>query len=75
MVRYDNADKKLSSDIKYNCRTQSILMNTSHAYAPERNGAAEHLVQKHWTRGRVLMFAAALPENLFAEALHHSNWL
>lgn len=57
------------------CRTFGISLEYSPAFAAQSNGTAERLIQEHWTRARVLLFASTLPTNLWAEAISHGNWL
>lgn len=33
------------------------------------------MIQEHWTRARVLLYACKLPFSLWSEAINHGNWL
>ena len=74
-IRWDNAGENVSNLVLQYCETNGIKVEPSPPYAPERNGAAERIVQEHWMRARVLMFSSELPAQLWGEALKHANWL
>ena len=63
-LRLDQARENVKGEVASFCRQQGIHLNPSPPYAPESNGTAERIVQEHWTRARVLMFASKLPNNL-----------
>lgn len=52
-----------------------IRMELSPAYAKQSNGDAERLIQEHWTRARVMLFAPNLTTHLWPEAMFHGSWL
>ena len=74
-INTTQARENVKGEIEIFCKQQGIHLNPSPAYAPESNGTAERIVQEHWTRARVLIFASKLPSNLWGEALKHANWL
>lgn len=74
-LRCDRAKENYPREVVEFNQSHGIEVNFSPAYAPESNGLAERLVQEHWTRARVMLFASDLPFNLWGEALHHANWL
>lgn len=47
----------------------------SPAYAPGSNATAGHQVQEHWLRSWVMLLTAELSANVWAEALHRTNWM
>lgn len=61
------------------CRNYGIGIEPSPAYAPPINVTGKcwckSIVQDHWTRARVFLFAANLPNGLCSEAIQHANWL
>ena len=75
VLRSDKAGKNLTADLLNFLANAGISVKTSPAYAPESNGLAERLVQEHWNRARVFMFATDLPKTLWGEAMAHTNWL
>jgi len=74
-IRLDGAGENLSNDVKFFCQKQGIRIEPSPPYAPQINGAAERLIQEHWTRARILLFASNLPNNLWPQAIQQCNWL
>lgn len=74
-LRCDRAKENYPEEIRNFGNDKGIEVKFSPAYAPESNGAAERLVQEHWTRARVLLHGTDLPFKLWGEALHHANWL
>jgi len=75
MFRLDQAGENFTRVVIQFCAAEGILLQPSPPYAPESNGTAERIVQEHWTRARVLLFASQLPNELWGEALKHANWL
>jgi len=74
-IRMDRAGENLSNNVKIFCTQHGIGLEPSPAYAPQSNGAAERLIQEHWTRARVMLFGQNLPQTLWPEAILHANWL
>lgn len=73
--RLDRAGENFKGAMVPFCQQNRIELKPSPPYAPETNGTAERLVQEHWSKVRVLLFASVLPYELWGEALKHSNWL
>ena len=74
-IRLDGAGENFSSNVTEFCMMNGIRLEPSPPHAPESNGVAERFMQELGTRARVLLFAANLPGNLWAEAMNHGNWL
>ena len=74
-IRMDRAGENLSNAVKEFCKHHGIGLEPSPAYAKQSNGAAERLIQEHWTRARVMLFASNLLNYLWPEAVTHGNWL
>ncbi len=60
-IRLDRPGENFPNIIKEFCRENGICLEPSHAYAPQSNGAAEQLIQKHWIRARVLLISPNMP--------------
>ena len=75
MLRLDQARENIKGEVARFCKEQGIQLSPSPPYAPESNGISERIVQEHWTRARVLVFASKLPNSLWGEAINHANWL
>jgi len=73
--RLDQAGENTTSQLLNLCKDQGIRLQYTPPYASESNGSAERLVQEHWTRTRVLLFASNMPHELWEEAMSHGNWL
>lgn len=65
-IRMDKAGENTTNELLQFCTENGIALELSPAYASQRNGAAERLVQEHWARTRVLMFDADLPKDFGA---------
>lgn len=74
-VRMDQAVENTSNELREFCRSASILLEYSPAFASQSNSAVERLIQKHWMRTRALLFGSQLPYVLWGEAMRHAIWL
>jgi len=74
-IRLDRAGENKAEDVQSFARKFGIKLEYSPAYASESNGSAERLIQEHWTRARVLLFASDLSLDVWGEAISHANWL
>lgn len=48
-IRVNRAGENLSNNVRLFCEQHGIGLDLSSPYEPQRNGAAERLIQKHWT--------------------------
>lgn len=71
----DGAAGNLSGEFQTFCGENGIELKPSPPHAHQSNGTAERLIQEFWQRTRVLLFASKLPHSIWAEAMHHANWL
>ena len=74
-IRLDQAGEKMSQAVRTFCISNGTHLETSRPYDRPSNGAAERLIQEHWTRTRVLLFSANIATKLWPEAVNHGNWL
>lgn len=70
-IRCNNTGGNFPTELVDYCRCLGMEIETYPSYAPASNGLVESLVQEHWNRARLLLFATDLPDSLWAEALHH----
>lgn len=52
-----------------------VLLDYYPAYAPQRNGLPQHFVQDMSLQTRVMITGTGLPDDLWAEEIHHDYWL
>ena len=74
-LRCDRAKENYPEEVRSLKLERGIQIHFSPSYAPESNGTAERLVQENWTRARILLHISEFLFQLWAEALHHANWL
>ena len=72
-ITLDLDEENLTSEIKYSYNKEGIKLELASQKAPQSSGAAERRIQEHWSRTRVLPFAAKLPNSLWQEAINHRN--
>lgn len=73
-IRMDRARENMAQVVKSFCSSNGIGLGTSPPYAPQNNGAAERLIQGHWTRTIVPLFDSSFPRELWSQTIEHSNW-
>lgn len=74
-IRLDGAAENNYAMIKELRMSDGVELHYSPRYASESNGVAERYMQELGMRTRGLMFSSTLPNELWAEAMNHENWL
>ena len=74
-TRLDRGGENKGADVTNFCKAAGAKLDFSPPHASESNGAADRLIQEQWKGARVLLFTSKLPQNLWAEAISHFNWL
>lgn len=74
-IRLDGAGEHKGEIVTVLQRMHGINLEWSPPYAPQSNGRAERLMQELSLRARVMLTNTDLPDQLWAEAMHHGNWL
>jgi len=69
VVRTDNGTEYVNAELKQFFTARGIIHQTSVAYTPEQNGAAERLNRTLLERVRAMLTDAGLPGALWAEAV------
>lgn len=70
----DRSVENLSKAVRSFCLQNGVDLEPTATNCPQSNGAVERLIQEHWTRARVMMFASNMLNILFPEAIQHFNW-
>lgn len=74
-IRLDGAGEHKREMVSKLQAIEGVRLEFSPAYASQSNGKAERLVQELSIRARVMMMNTNVPESLWAEAMHHGNYL
>lgn len=74
-IRLDGAEEYNGEITTVLQRMHGITLEWSPPYAPQSNGRAERLMQELSLRARVMLTNTGLLGQLWAEAIHHGNWL
>lgn len=74
-IRLDGAGENMANMVHEFALSNGIRLEPSPAHAPESNGVAERFMKELGVRARVLLFGAKLGDEMWAEAMHHGNWL
>lgn len=57
-LRLDRDGENFANKVKEFCTHHGIGFESAPSFAPQSNVAAERLVQEHWIRARLMLFAA-----------------
>jgi transposase InsO family protein len=74
-VRTDRGGEYVNSTLQEYFSSKGVLHQTTAAYTPEQNGAAERLNRTLMERVRAMLLAAGLKKELWAEAVVTANYI
>ena len=74
-IRTDNGTEYVNKELTEFLQSRGIIHQTSVAYNPEQNGAAERLDRILMERARAMINDADLPPELWAEAVDTANYI
>lgn len=74
-IRFNGAGEQKGEVKNVLKRIEGVSLEFWPAYAPQRNGWAEHLVQELLLRASVMFTTNVFRDKIWAEAMHHGNWL
>jgi hypothetical protein len=75
IFRCDRAAELTSKEFNNHLENAGTVCHLTVHDSPASNSAVERENRTHMNDARVMMIAAGLPRNLWAEAVHHNVWL
>ena len=75
VARTDNGREYINAPLEEFFAAKGTLQQTSVAYTPQQNGAAERLNRTLLERVRAMLADSGLPQNVWAEAVYTANFI